>query len=169
VTSAPPKRVAAARFHNRRAAFLWLTALVWDGGAVLLGWIVASEWASEAQHGKALVALGVFGAAGIGLTAWALNAALLTIEVAPGGGLAITRRYPLWLRREVLPASDVQGVAVVEESDGESGSYYVCRIELRAQPPMDVLAKARRDVVEAEAARFSAALGHPAPKSCRLS
>jgi hypothetical protein len=149
----------AARFHNWRAAFVWLMALVWDGGAALLGWIVAFEWAGSTRHGAALLALGIFGAAGIGLTLWALNAALLTIDVAPGGALTITRRYPLWLRRHVLPASDVLGATVVEDSDGDSGPYYVARVGLRRQAPLDLLAKARREVVEAEAARFNAALG----------
>jgi hypothetical protein len=36
----------AARFHDRRASFLWIAAAVWDAGAALLVWIL---FATDAQ------------------------------------------------------------------------------------------------------------------------
>jgi hypothetical protein len=149
---------AVARFHDRRAVFVWIAALLWDGGALLAAWILAPESGGQSRA-KALVALGVLGAAALGLTAWAFFSPVLTIEVRPDGGLALIRRYPVGLRRQILPAADVLGATVVEETFGDSGSYYVARVALRDRPPLDLLAKARRDVVGAEAARFNAALG----------
>jgi hypothetical protein len=150
----------AVRFCNRRAWAVWTFALLWDAGAALLAWIVATERTAGHDSWKGLLAVAVFGGAACGLTVWALNSAVTTVDVRPGLSLAITRRYPLRVRRQVLSASEVGGASVVDESDGDGGSYYVCRVELRRPPPLVLLARGRRDRAEAEAVRFNAAM-HP--------
>jgi hypothetical protein len=143
----------AARYHDRRAVFVWIAAAVWDAGAVLLAWILFGTDAAGSPPTR-LVLLGVAVASALGLTAWAVVQPVTTIDVTPGGGLTITRRAPLWLRREVLPASDVCGATVVEENFGDSGAYYVARVELRNREPLDLLSDQHRDRVEAAVAHF---------------
>ena len=85
----------AVRFCNRRAWAVWTFALLWDAGAALLAWIVATERTASHDSWKGLLAVAVFGGAACGLTVWALNSAVTTVDVRPGLSLAITRRYPL--------------------------------------------------------------------------
>jgi hypothetical protein len=143
-----------ARFHDRRALFVWIAAAVWDAGAALLAWILFGTETSASSTAR-LAVLGIATATALGFTAWALVQPVVTIDVMPGGGLTITRRAPLWLRREVLPASDAHGATVIEENFGDSGAYYVARVELRNRPPIDLLSDRRRDRVEAAVARFN--------------
>ena len=144
------------RFRDRRAIVVWAFALLWDAAVVLLAAIVRAE----ADGWKGWLALAVFGLAGLGLSVFALKAAVLRIDVT-SGSMTVTRQYPLARRREVLPIAEVRGATLVEESDGDGGSYYVCRIALRLGPPIDLGSKARRASAEAEVARFNAARTPP--------
>jgi hypothetical protein len=146
---------ATARFRNRRAVIVWGFALLWDAAIVLLAAIVRAEGGGW----KGWLAFGVFGLAGLGLSVFALKAPLLGLDVG-SSGVTVTRRYPLWRSQQVWPLSEVAGAKVVEESDGEGGAYYVCRIELRQAPPIDLSGRSRRQDAEAEAARFNTAAGH---------
>ncbi len=145
-----------ARFRDRDAVIVWAFAVLWDAAVVLLAWVVTSEHADW----RGWLALTVFGLAGIGLSLFALNSALVRVDIQ-SGVIRITRRHPLWVRRQVLRASDVRAITTVEQSDGESTTY-VCRLELRTGCPIDVLSRSRRGAAEAETARFNAALGRPA-------
>jgi hypothetical protein len=130
---------AVARFRDRRAAIVWLIVLLWDAAVVLLCAIV---WA-EGGGWKGWLALGVFGLAGLGLSAFVLNLPLLGIDVAPGG-VTVTRRYPFRRRRQVWPLAEVIGATVVEQDDAESGPYYACRIDVRGSEPINLFSKSTR-------------------------
>jgi hypothetical protein len=144
-----------ARFHDRRALFVWIAAAIWDAGAALLAWLLLAADASGRPTTR-LAIVGVAVVSALGLTAWALVQPLVTIDAMPGGGLTIARRAPLYLRREVIPASDVRGVSVVEENFGDSGAYYVARVDLHDRGPIDLLSHRHRDRVAAAVARFRA-------------
>jgi hypothetical protein len=148
---------APARFHDRQAVLLWITALVWDAAALGLTWLLFAGGMTASASTRAVV-LAIAAASAVGITAYALASAALTVEATAGGGVIITRRHPLWLRRQVLPPADVLGASIVEESYGGDvdGSYYVARLALRDQPPIDLARHARRDRVEAALAHFNA-------------
>jgi hypothetical protein len=141
------------RFRDRRAILVWCFALVWDAAVLLLAAIVRSEAASW----KGWLALAMFGLAGAGLSAFALRAAVLRIDVT-SSGMTVTRQYPLARRRQAFSIAEVRGATLVEESDGDGSSYHLCRIALRQGTPIDLGAKGRRESAAAEVARFNAAL-----------
>ena len=145
---------ATARFRDRRAIVVWLFALLWDAAVALLGVVV---W-TEPANWKGLLAVAVFGLAGLGLSIFALKSPLLGVDVT-SSSMTVTRRFPLRRRREVFPISEVLAATVVEEHVADSDPSYVCRIELRRAPPIDLFGKVRRASAEAEVARFNAAAG----------
>lgn len=152
----------AARFRDRRAIIVWAFAALWDAACVLLGAVV---WA-EGGGWKGWLAAGLFVAGGAGLSAFALRAPILAVDVRPDG-LTVTRRYPLRRLRHVFPLSQVRGASVVEDGDTDSGPSYMCRIELRGADPIDLYGKSRREDAEAEVARFTAAAGMAAVSGSR--
>jgi hypothetical protein len=146
-----------ARFHDRHAVIVWAFALLWDAAVALLGWVVTSE--DGAWQGW--LALGVFGLAGIGLSVFALRSPVIIVDVRPDV-VRITRRYLLWVRRQVLSAADIRRVTTAEEHVADSDPSYILRLELQNGGNVDVLSRTRRDAAEAQAARFDAALGRRA-------
>jgi hypothetical protein len=143
------------QFRDRRAIIVWCFALVWDAAVLLLAVIVRSE----AANWKGWLALAVFGLAGAGLSAFALKAAVLRVDLT-SSGMTVTRHYPLARRRQAFSMAEVRGATLVEESDGDGASYHVCRIALRQGAPVDLGAKGRRESAAAEVARFNAALAN---------
>jgi hypothetical protein len=145
------------RFHDRRAIIVWGFALLWDAAVLLLAAIVRAE----AAGWKGWLALAVFGLAGVGLSAFALKAPMLRVDVT-ASSMTVIRQYPLARHRAVLPIAEVRGATLVEDSDGDGGAYYVCRIELRQGAPIDLGGVGRRASAEAEVARFNAVRHRPA-------
>jgi hypothetical protein len=147
----------AARFHDRHAVIVWAFAALWDAAVVLLGWVVLGEDAGW----RGWLALTVFGLAGIGLSVFALKSPLIAVDVRPDV-VRITRRHPLWVRRQLLSSGDIRRVITAEEHAADSDPSYILRVELHNGGAVDVLSRTRREAAEAQAARFDAALRRPA-------
>ena len=147
-----------ARFRNDRVFFLWGFAAVWDAATLLLAWVVLTDAGASPLRG--LLAIGVFGGAAIGLTAWALSASRVRVDVYADGSVAIASWAPLRRGHRRFAAAEVPAATVVDESDGESSSF-VCRVAFRGQP-VDLSAHGNRDKAEAAAARFNAVAGRRA-------
>ncbi len=146
-------------FRNWIAIWFWGFTAAWLGMlcvmTVLLATIgVPSNVSSVVMFGL----LGVFWMAGVALLVHCLHKACVTVFVDGGNQISVTWRYPLRVKRIVVPRSSIAPAEVGESVDDDNDPYFKAQWRM-PDGQMVVLAESNgRDSCDRTCERFNRAL-----------